>query len=200
MLNKFKEKRSQYLADLEAARNENLEKKLSIIEQIESITSDPDNINKQYNIVKPMDLILKMRKETCLEKYGFDNPSKNEDIKNKISVKNKNNKDTILNKARHTKLEKYGDENYNNIEKCGKTKLEKYGNKNYNNRDKYKETCLERYGVENYFQLDCIKDKNNERLLEESNYSSEFKEIFSDRDKAIDFLKEGSYSYFDLSN
>jgi len=39
------------------------------------------------------------------------------------------------------------------------TKLEKYGNENYNNREKYNETCLDRYGVDNPFQSDYIKEK-----------------------------------------
>lgn len=33
-----------------------------------------------------------------------------------------------------------------------KSKLETYGNENYNNRDKAKETCLEKYGVDNLFK------------------------------------------------
>ena len=61
-------------------------------------------------------------KETFIKKYGT-HPMKL--------------KETIL-KQKQTKLEKYGDENYNNKEKNQKTKLERYGNKNYLNRDKAK--------------------------------------------------------------
>ena len=65
-------------------------------------------------------------------------------------------------KSKQTKLERYGNENYNNISKCKQTKLERYGNENYCNREqavkhtdykkrseKIKQTCLERYGVTN---------------------------------------------------
>lgn len=51
-------------------------------------------------------------------------------------------------KCKHTKLERYGDENYVNVEKCKQTKLERYGDANYNNSEQNKKTCLERYGRE----------------------------------------------------
>lgn len=43
-----------------------------------------------------------------------------------------------------------------------KTKLERYGNPNYNNRDKYKQTCSEIYGdgVINVFQANSVKEKS----------------------------------------
>lgn len=39
-----------------------------------------------------------------------------------------------------------------NAELVKQTKLDRYGNSNYNNRDKAKETCLEKYGVDNPFK------------------------------------------------
>jgi len=39
------------------------------------------------------------------------------------------------------------------------TKLDKYGEKNYNNREKFKSTCLEKYGVENPQQNQEIRIK-----------------------------------------
>ena len=39
-----------------------------------------------------------------------------------------------------------------NAEKNKQTKLERYGNSNYNNTEKNKRTCLERYGRENVFK------------------------------------------------
>lgn len=76
------------------------------------------------------------------------------------------------------KLEKYGDENYNNSEKSKQTCLEKYGVTNALNLhskkpitketiEKRKQTCLEKYGVDNPAKAKEIKDKikktNNER-------------------------------------
>jgi len=37
------------------------------------------------------------------------------------------------------------------------TKLKKYGNKNYNNIEKNKETCLKKYGVDHFNKLECSK-------------------------------------------
>ncbi len=98
--------------------------------------------------------------KTIQEKYGVDHPSK-------ISG--------FVDKSKKTKLEKYGDENYNNrkqaketceekygvkntmqldenILKSKQTKLEKHGDENYNNRKKAKETCVEKYGVQHHMQ------------------------------------------------
>ena len=54
-------------------------------------------------------------------------------------------------KGQNTKKERYGNENYNNINKSKETLLQKYGYENYNNHNKYKETCLEKYGVKNLY-------------------------------------------------
>jgi len=73
----------------------------------------------------------KKRKQTCLVKYGNEIPSKLDEFKIKI---------------KKTKEEKYGDENYNNSEKC-------------------KETCLEKYGVENIFSdLNFRKEWEENRI------------------------------------
>ena len=53
-------------------------------------------------------------------------------------------------KSKQTKLEKYGDEYYSNQEKAKQTKLEKYGDEYYSNREKAKQTCLKQYGTEHY--------------------------------------------------
>ena len=80
--------------------------------------------------------------------------------------------DLFKNKAKVTKIERYNDENYNNMDKnkntflekygvdCAlkiekfkdkskETRFKKYGNENYTNPEKNKKTCLERYGVDN---------------------------------------------------
>ena len=46
------------------------------------------------------------------------------------------------------------------IDQIKKSKLEKYGNCNYNNREKSKNTCLEKYGVDNPFK-DTTKIKQS---------------------------------------
>jgi len=69
-------------------------------------------------------------------------------------------------KVKKTKLEKYGDENYQNIDKIKKTKLERYGDENFTNREKSRETCFMRYGVENPSSLEIVKDKRKKTNLE----------------------------------
>jgi len=61
-------------------------------------------------------------------------------------------------KNKKTKFERYGDENYQNIDRIKKTKFERYGYENYTNRESAKKTCLEKYGVENVSQSDEIKE------------------------------------------
>lgn len=72
-------------------------------------------------------------------------------------------KDINTAKVKQTKLEKYGDANYNNIEKSRKTKLEKYGDECYNNVEKTKQTKLERYGDSGYNNVDMIMSTKSER-------------------------------------
>lgn len=86
-----------------------------------------------------------------------------------------------IDKAKQTKLEKYGDENYNNPQKRYLTKLEKYGNGYYVNRqqgvqtyivnhpkikiidertpiEKSKDTRRKKYGDENYNNISKYKE------------------------------------------
>lgn len=93
-----------------------------------------------------------------IKKYGFYSCPKCKDIKLKL-----------------TKKEKYGDENYNNMEQNRNTKLKNHGNENYNNRKQSKETCLEKYGVEIVSQSpEIIKKIENTKLENhgDSHYSN----------------------------
>ena len=54
LLNELKEKKAEFNAAQDAIKLANLEKKLAIIEQIFEITSDPDNVNRQYNKVQQL--------------------------------------------------------------------------------------------------------------------------------------------------
>jgi hypothetical protein len=71
----------------------------------------------------------------------------------------------FVKKQKQTKLDKYGDENYNNVEKSKITKELLYGNKKYNNIEKQKETCELRYGVNNYAKSEHYHDKLNEEYI-----------------------------------
>ena len=54
LLGEFKEKRAEFNAEQDAVKKSNLEKKQSIIDEINTISQDPDNINKQYSHVQQL--------------------------------------------------------------------------------------------------------------------------------------------------
>ena len=120
-----------------------------------------------------------------IEKYGVENPMHSEKIKEKLRNIHLEKRDVeypgqceeVKKKAKITKKEKYGDENYVNVEKARKTKQERYGDPGYTNKEKamstnsvryggnapasspevvnkMKRTSMERYGAENYNQSD----------------------------------------------
>lgn len=98
--------------------------------------------------------VLNKQRKTCLEKYGVDNPWKAESCKEKI---------------KQTKLERYGDENYNNPEKN-------------------KQTCLEKYGVESHNSLDFVNEKRVATFRK--NYNGE------NLEKLVAKRKETRYKHF----
>lgn len=117
-------------------------------------------------------------KITCLEKYGCE-----------YSFQSENN----LSKSRQTKLDKYGDENYNNKEKHIQTCLEKYGVENYSQTEEYRDrvhkTSLTKYGVDHFTQSEIVKlhakDTNLDKYgVEWQTQSENFKE------KAVKTRKE----------
>ena len=69
-------------------------------------------------------------------------------------------------KVKNTKKERYGDENYTNVEKGKATLLDKYGDENYRNPEKNKQTCLERYGKEHILQVEKFKNKAKKTTLD----------------------------------
>jgi hypothetical protein len=87
-------------------------------------------------------------REAFYKKYGVFHPSQLPSVKEKIKQKRESGSyDNMVSKMKETLLERYGDENYNNLEKGKKTKLEKYGDENYNNREKMLQTNNEKYGM-----------------------------------------------------
>jgi hypothetical protein len=121
------------------------------------------------------------RKQFCLEKYGCENASQNNLIKEKLKntifkkygVDYTFQSEYIKTKIKAVCLEKYGVENPNQNQsiknKSKKTCLEKYGveyaSQIKENRDKFKETCLEKFGFKNPSQNEEIKNKKVETSL-----------------------------------
>jgi hypothetical protein len=108
-------------------------------------------------------------RKAFLKKYGVEHYSQTQEYRNRRKeLHNSGHYDyvEINKKVKNTKLEKYGNSNYVNIEKNKQTKLEKYGDENYNNREKNKQTCLEKYGVSNYSKTEKSRKELSRRCKE----------------------------------
>lgn len=88
--------------------------------------------------------MISRQKKTFNEKYNVDFYPEHKDF---------------IKKQKLTKLERYGNENFNNLSKSKITKLSRYGDEKFNNSEKNKNTCLEKYGVENYAKSNNYKNK-----------------------------------------
>ena len=89
-----------------------------------------------------------IRKQNLINKYGVDNVSKLDSVKDKQRQHslnmwaNRSDREIkeIFDKVGNTKKERYGNSKYNNIEKCLDTKQQRYGDSKYNNQFKNNET------------------------------------------------------------
>jgi hypothetical protein len=104
------------------------------------------------------------RKETCIEKYGVDNPMQVDDIKNKL-------KDSLL--------DKYGVNHY--------SKTDEY-------KEKYKETCIEKYGVDNASKYQDVKELISDIKLKYHNSLDKYKELISDEYDIIEYNKDRNFT------
>lgn len=116
----------------------------------------------------------KVTKETWFKKYGVENPSQSEDIKNKkreTSLKNwgvdsPNKSEVVKNKKKETNLKNWGFENPSQSEdikkKKEKTSLKNWGVPHPNmltkNIEKMRQTLVEKHGVEFYNQKNIPSD------------------------------------------
>jgi hypothetical protein len=125
---------------------------VSLISLIFNLTSSPiRKYIKKFNLYKSKELFLKCKNNSMIRKYGVDNVFKLPIYQNKI---------------KETKLKKYGNSSYHNIDKMKETKLKKYGSSSYHNIDKMKETIFKKYGVNNISQVNDIKKKKEKTFLE----------------------------------
>jgi hypothetical protein len=102
---------------------------------------------------------LEKRKQANIDKFGVDNASKLNSIKEKISVANKTlDKENVHEKRLKTNKEKYGENCYELF------------------REKAKETMLEKFGVDNYGKTEESKEINkkyNEERKKDPNYKQQ---------------------------
>ncbi len=109
------------------------------------------------------------------ERYGFYTCKKCSYTKKKITnnknfgVDNPMELEKFKNKGKKTKLDRYGNENYNNLEKHIETNLKLFGVKHHlQNNDilnKQKETNLKKYGFESASQSIIVKNKIKKSLI-----------------------------------
>lgn len=132
-------------------------------------------------------------KFNMLDKYGVDNPMKINDIKEKVkkTKKERYGNENFINiqKIKKTKKDRYNNEFYNNREKAIKTSINKFGNKNINNRIKAKQTMIDKYGVDVYSKSNNFCNKVRETYKNKT--SVEINEIVNKRKKTM-FNKYGS--------
>ena len=94
--------------------------------------------------------IRRKTEETCLAKYGIKHNWASKELREKGQYK--------------TCLEKYGNRNYNNHEKCHETNIKKYGDNYYNKfHEKAKQTCLKKYNKPWTNNLEKMYNTNIER-------------------------------------
>ena len=139
--------------------------KLEILEFLKFLGLSSTYRIKDFKVIKPKELEIKVREEIYFQKTGYTNPSLVPEIANKIS---KNIKKAIRNdpKIIERRLKTLGEDGIKKIsQKTLETKKERYGNSKYNNREKAKETTLKNYGVENPSQAQEIKSLKKETLL-----------------------------------
>lgn len=157
---------------------------------------------KYYQIKKPQNMINDLRKKTNIEKYGVSYPQSLKEFKNR---------------SKKTKLERYGNENYVNVEKMLKTRIDRYGSISYHNIEKMIETNLSKYGVEYSFQnketvdkakttkllryndsgyhnIDKMKQTNLQRYGVEYNFSSEDDSLNGRAKQRENYIKTGEWN------
>lgn len=107
-------------------------------------------------------------------------------------------------KIKQTKLERYGDENYNNISKIKDTCLERYGEitplLNDECKRKTKQTCLERYGNELYQSTEDCKRKIENTFLENYGVTNCFKDDIIKEKIKTTMLKRYGVDNFSKTN
>ena len=99
-----------------------------------------------------LDKMRKSQNKTFNEKYGG-HPMKT-------------NTETVI-RFKKSLFENHGEDYFTNylVNETKKTKKEKYGNENYNNIEKNKQTCLEKYGVDNVFKSKNILEKRSKNVM-----------------------------------
>jgi len=117
---------------------------------------------------------IKKSQEAIQKKHGVKSVFELESVKQKSkqTKKERYGNEIFVNvkKAKQTKKERYGNENYNNVSKSKKTKKERYGDENYNNREAAEKTMKDEYGVSHAMKLKKIQNKAAQTNIKKYNF------------------------------
>ena len=149
------------VSDLNRFSRNEIEVKCTSCENISSLKHNKymDNVER-YGFYTCRKCSTIKKKMTFNSNYGVDNPMKCQYIKEK---------------GKKTKKDKYGDENYNNMEQHKNTCLERFGSEyalqDEDVRKKIKNTNIEKYGFEHYSKnINYITKIKNNKLLNNIKY------------------------------
>jgi hypothetical protein len=97
-------------------------------------------------------------------------------IRNKYTIKTDEEKNIIKEKREQTNLQLYGVTNIRKSQDCKKkikeTKLERYGDENYNNKQKREQTCINKFGATNPWKKESIvRQKCSDTYFEKTGYT-----------------------------
>jgi len=122
------------------------------------------------------------RKNSCIDKYGVDNPSKSKEVRDKVVKTNLDKfghewatkSDDVKIKMKEHFTEKYGVDNPSKVkefrDKAQETMLDRFGVKhamhNEAIKDKVKKTNMDKYGVDNPSKVKEVRDKAQETMLD----------------------------------
>ena len=118
---------------------------------------------------------------TCKKRFGVDNCSQSEIIKEQI---------------KNTKLQLYGDVNYNNRSKAKQTCIEKFGSEHYMKSDMAKEHIkqinLDKFGVDNYMKTKEGKEKVSKTCLQKYGHTryNGSEQYYKNIDSILEKIKE----------
>lgn len=130
-----------------------------IIERFQLSVTYLKRITDYLDIHKTAEQRKQIQINTNIQKYGCAVPTQNKEIASKISNALKGNSHKGYWESYLNRFDNPEEAIYQRNIKTKHTKQDKYGDENYNNRDKYKETCLDKYGVDCYCKTNDFIDK-----------------------------------------
>lgn len=151
-------------------------------------------------------------KQTCLKRYGTENYSQTTEFKEKFqntmierygvnyTLQSKELRQKVIN----TRIKNEG-ANFKEDDaiKSKQTKLNRYGDENYNNNEKHKATCRKKYGVSSYSQTEKFQQQRYKHYYYDNTYFDSSWELavwIYCKDKGISIKREPIYFDYIYNN